>query len=415
MRDEASEQRARDLVLFLFQLKQFNSARYRVLVSQRKWLEQIGLTKRELERLLEAFRFFIECGIAIDALAKMPFDHCFWVFEQARNLRYRSEEAGLLFKWASNQSTADIRRQGKMISQKILEEDSTENRRLFSQLSSQILRGKDRWPVKPDVSSFIVSDSDWRQLCLNVHRAAFCLLIGPSGCGKTELVRLLCSAMKRNLHAFSFGGCSDPRTFLVGSREFDPKRGTFFVASRFLQAIQEPQAVIRLDEINRCDAFTNNCLFSVLDKQRSLDVDENGTVVKVHDTVSFFGTANVGFEYVGANKMDQALLDRADVIIRLSYPAADVETKLLIERTGIAKKTAELLTTIANEQRRLAEKQEFAHGLSIRRLLGCAEQISLGVPLKEAIYYNLTTHFSDEGAASSDSCRFQQFLQKFGL
>lgn len=302
-----------------------------------------------------------------------------------------------------------------MITQTIVEEDSMDKRRLLAQLSSQILRGKDRFPPKPS-NGFFVSDADWRQCTLNVHLGAFCLLIGPSGSGKTELVGFLSQAMKRSLHSFAFGGILEPRLALIGAKEFDPKKGTYFAPSRFIHAIQVPQAIIRLDEINRCDAFTTNVLFSLLDnKQRSIDIDENGTVVKVHDTVSFFGTANLGFEYVGANKIDRALLDRADIIIRVSFPPPEVETKVLLERTGITKKNAELLVTIANEQRLLAQNHEFAHGLSTRRLLCTAQQLALGVPLTEAVSYTLTSHFSEEGGASSDSSRFKQLLQKFGL
>ncbi|MBL8871494.1 MAG: AAA family ATPase [Planctomycetaceae bacterium] len=410
---EDVESKAKEMVFFLLHLKNSNSARFETLVSQRQWLDAIGLTKRELQVLLEAYRFFIDCGVAFDGFVHLSFQHALWVFEQAKQKKYRVEETVLLLQWVGSKSASEIGRRGEMIAQLIIEQDSEQKRKILRDLASQILKGKDRWPPQPDSGNFFVNEADWRQLTLNVHRAGFLLLIGPSGCGKTEVVNLVAKAMKRNLHSFAFGAMTDPRPALFGSNQYDPQRGTYFVPSRFLQAIQQPRAIIRLDEVNRCDSATQNCLFSLLDGQRSLDIDEDGSVVHVHEQVSFFGTANVGMEYVGATKIDQALMDRADVIIRMDFPKCDIEAKLLVDRTRITQRDADVLVKIASEQRRLAAKQEFANGLSTRRLMRCAEQRALGISLKEAIHYTINGHFSDEGGSSADRCRFIQLVQKY--
>jgi MoxR-like ATPase len=294
-----------------------------------------------------------------------------------------------------------------------LRKNSNEKLRVLSGIATQILRGKDRWPAKPAPGDFFVKDSDWRQLCLNVHREGFLLLVGPSGCGKTEVIGLLAKTMYRSLHPFSFGAITEPRASLIGTTHFDPARGTYFQPSRFSQAIQDPNSIIRLDELNRTDVYVQNYLFSLLDAQRALHIDEQTSIASVAPGVSFFGTANVGLEYVGASKIDQALLDRADVVIRMDFPTREQESKLLIDRARITATEAELLTAIAKEQRRLTARQEFEKSISTRRLLRCAEQCCLGIPMKEALEYTVLGHYSDEGGSSSDRTRLQQLIQKF--
>ncbi len=125
-------------------------------------------------------------------------------------------------------------------------------------------------------------------MAVNLERAV--LVMGPAGCGKTELVSLLANAMSLPLYRFSFGAMSDARTSLIGTTQYSPEKGSYFLQSRFAQAIQSNNGIILLDEFNRCGPDASNILLPLLDGQRYLSMDESG------------GTVSVGKAYVSSRR-----------------------------------------------------------------------------------------------------------------
>ena len=270
-----------------------------------------------------------------------------------------------------------------------------------------------RLPSPP--ADYWVESTVWRQICLTIDMGSTSLLVGPAGTGKTELVIKAAELMNRPLYIFSCGSMSEPRSSLIGATHFDPKKGTYFVESRFVNAIQQPNAVILLDELNRCDPDTYNIFLPLLDGQRVLPLDEDlkGRVCKVADGVVFLGTANIGVEYAGTRRFDRALQDRFSQVLQIRFPPISAEAALLVARYRIDPKIASTLTRIATQQRSQYQKGEYEFPISTRMLLATAKQIGFGIPPKEAIEFTLTSHFSSAGGDLSDNARFQQLVQRF--
>ncbi|XZE32469.1 AAA family ATPase [Pirellulaceae bacterium SH501] len=292
------------------------------------------------------------------------------------------------------------------------EERVDERKVVLGGLVSQIVRGKNRFPEKPD--GFIVSDGVWSQLLFSINLEIPALILGPAGSGKTELVGVLADAMSRPLERFSFGAMSESRLSLLGSTQFSPDTGTHFVESRFAKAIKTPGTILLLDEFNRCPQETSNMLLPVLDGQRMLSIDETNSTIRLAAGVCFIATANIGQEYAGTNSIDRAVKDRFGVIIEQSYPEEAQEARLLMARQrGLSLAQARKIVTLATHQRRLAAGGEFEFGISTRMLLNTALQISFGVSMATAIEYTITNHFSPEGEDLSDRRRFRQLLQRY--
>jgi len=132
-----------------------------------------------------------------------------------------------------------------------------------------------------------------------------------------------------------------------------------------------------------------NILFPCLDDRRTLTIEVAGSddvrEIKVHPEVTFMATANIGVEYSGTNSMDRALVNRF-FPLELGCIPANEESMVLINRTGIDKKTSDLIVKIADNIRSLCKnKQEISLSLSIRETLMVANLVSDGWDLGKAM------------------------------
>lgn len=300
-------------------------------------------------------------------------------------------------------------------SEPMVDNDAAERREALQTIAKQILVGpKRRWPARP--TWFAVEGPIWLQLCLTVNAGHNGLLVGPTGSGKSLLLKLLAEALQRPWYSFNFGGILDPRNELLGSTQLRDGQ-TLFLDAPFLQAIQTPNAVIVLDEINRCEGMFLNLLTPLLDGHRFLTVGEriDDSTVTVGDGVTFFGIANIGPEYAHTIPLDRAILDRFQTMIHIDYPELNEEFRLVIEKyPRLDAEMLQSLLQIVREQRRLASKHEYGLYISTRMVLAVAEMVHYGISVQQAIEYGMTTRFNDlSDDAGSERTRFRLLVQKF--
>jgi MoxR-like ATPase len=223
------------------------------------------------------------------------------------------------------------------------------------------------------------------------------LIGGPRGCGKTLLALKLAFELERPCEVFHLGGIRDAEAHLYGVTQL---RGgeTFFVRSRFVEAIQKPGMVIILDELNRAPSEVLNALLSLLDDQARLVIEqEEGErrIVPVATGVTFVATINHGAEYVGSEPIDAALLDRF-ALVRLNYPENEVE---ILESRGIPRAQARQLARWAKLIRAEHQKGTLPFSISLRGLNSAARLIANGLAPELAIELNVAA-FDDEGVAA---------------
>jgi nitric oxide reductase NorQ protein len=211
------------------------------------------------------------------------------------------------------------------------------------------------------------------------------LIAGKQGCGKSSLVKQYAAVHGHPLATFQVGILSEPGQ-LFG--EYALEGGaTKYREFLFPQAIQTPNCVIHLEEINRPEhPKALNMLFSILSDDRQVWMDELG-LLKVADGVVFFATLNEGDEFVGTELLDAALRDRFYLIL-MDFLPNEVEREVLINKTGISGKQADDIIDVANA---LRSNPELQTAISTRTTLMIGELVYAGASLGEAIAASVQT------------------------
>ena len=230
------------------------------------------------------------------------------------------------------------------------------------------------------------------------------------------MVKWLAESLSRPLHIFNLGSTQDPRATLIGNTHFDSKKGTFFSESPFIEAIQQPNSIILLDELSRANPEAFNILMSVLDpNQRYLRIDEsvNSPIINVHPTVTFIGTANVGMEYTSTRVIDRALQDRF-VTIQMDYLDEQGEIELLsnifseVEDTKI-KTVAKLVTLVRQDVK--SDEGQLERNLSTRHSIEMVSLINDGFTIEEVLEIVVYPNYSTDGGLESELTYVKQLLQ----
>lgn len=210
---------------------------------------------------------------------------------------------------------------------------------------------------------------------LSEGKTANTLLLGPAGCGKTASAEQLAAHLGLPyLHL----NCSSIReaSMLFGMREVKDGR-TYTRPSLFTQTIEAGNAVIMLDEINRCAPTALNGLLTAMDGSSpySEDLERH---VKVGERIIFIGAANIGAAYTGTFRLDKALDDRFARRLEVSYLPNEKEVELLVSATGISNEAAKRLVQIATQVRSEYNKgsRKFSQDISTRVLLGAARDFA---------------------------------------
>ncbi len=212
------------------------------------------------------------------------------------------------------------------------------------------------------------------------------LISGRQGCGKSSLVRQYAAIHQRPLATFQVGILSEPGQ-LFGEYALEGGE-TKYRQFLFPQAIQTPNCIIHLEEINRPEhPKALNMLFSILSDDRQVWIDELG-LLEVAEGVVFFATLNEGEEFVGTELLDAALRDRFYSIL-MDYLPNEVEKEVIIRKTGVTAKQAGDIVDIANV---LRSKPELQTEVSTRTTLMIGEMISVGATMGEAIAASLQTN-----------------------
>lgn len=232
------------------------------------------------------------------------------------------------------------------------------------------------------------------------------LLLGPAGCGKTATAEQLAAHLELPyLHL----NCSSIReaSMLFGTREVKEGR-TYTRPSLFTLVLEAGNAVIMLDEINRCAPMALNGLLTAMDGSSpySEDLERH---VRVGENLIFVGACNVGAAYTGTYRLDKALDDRFSRRLEVTYLPGKKEVELLVSATGIGPVAAERIVKIATQVRSEYNKgsRKFSQDISTRVLLGAARDFAALESVKKgagpkSLQMTIVNRFDSSGESNSE-------------
>ena len=237
------------------------------------------------------------------------------------------------------------------------------------------------------------------------------LLTGPAGCGKTELARHGAATSKGPFFQFSMPLYREPLDLFGEKHVADGK--TFFLPSRFIQAVETPNAIILADEINRVTPLLANGLLPLLDHRKEVFVEGLNRIVKVAENVTFFATANIGVQFTGTFRIDEALASRFPYRVEVTYLDRDAECQLLETRCGITCEDAMMLATVAETIRSKAASfgGTLSHAIGTREMIAAGWLVAGGMSTGKALTHTVVPIFDADGAESSERAQVLQTIQ----
>jgi MoxR-like ATPase len=210
-------------------------------------------------------------------------------------------------------------------------------------------------------------------------------LAGERGTGKTEFVTQLAARLKRKLVRVNFDEALERADF-IGANTIS---GGDVVWSEGIitKAIQHPGALVLLDEVGFARAQSISVLHALTERSvhRSLTIAETGARIPVASHVAFFAADNSnGYgdsgNFAGVREQNSAFLDRFGFTLRFEYlPAAD-EAALIVKRTGLTPKAADILVDFAGAARQQAKNGLLTQPPSLRQLFAWAGAVAKGLP-----------------------------------
>ncbi len=216
------------------------------------------------------------------------------------------------------------------------------------------------------------------------------LLKGPTGCGKTRFMEYMAWRLKRPLITVS---CHDDLTAsdLVG-RYLITNNETVWVDGPLARAVR-CGGICYLDEVVEARKDTTVVIHPLADDRRILPMEKRGELLQAPKEFILTMSYNPGYQSV-LKELKQSTRQRF-IAIEFSYPAADLEKKIIATETGVDPEIIDKLIKLAHMTRNL-KGNGLDEGASTRLLVHAARLMARGIAPHTACSGAIAEALSDD-------------------
>lgn len=254
-------------------------------------------------------------------------------------------------------------------------------------------------------SSGFYSDA---RTCKLINRAirdpGHTLLFGPPGTGKSTAARSAFTALgipfvriscHPGMDADEFIGTVEAKVSAEGRQLFEAKWGPM------VEGAERGTGII-LEEVNSLLPERSFALFSLLDDSSDFLAQVCGSerVVRKHPGFKVIGTANDNGTgenmalFAGIQVMNSALRDRFSRQISIGYLGEEVESGMLVDKTGIPQAVARKMVALAADTRTRAASGEGVEAVSPRSLIAWAQSCMGSIRDSDRLTWQDTAEFT---------------------
>lgn len=216
------------------------------------------------------------------------------------------------------------------------------------------------------------------------------MLKGPTGCGKTRFVEYMAAKLGRKLITVA---CNEDTTatdllgrhLLIGGE-------TKWTDGPVTRAVREG-AILYLDEVAEARADAIVVIHSLTDHRRELFLDRTGETLHAPPEFMLIVSFNPGYQR-SMRELKPSTRQRF-IGLGFSYPAEDLEIRIITGETGIEDKQARSLVSIAKKVRALTELS-LLESVSTRLLIDAAKLIQAGLPPRYAATVAIAEPLTDD-------------------
>ncbi len=220
------------------------------------------------------------------------------------------------------------------------------------------------------------------------------LLIGETGVGKTLAVRYLAWKTNNGLRRVNLNGATTVDEFL--GKLLINEQGTYWVNGVLVDAMLSGDWIL-LDEINACLPEIAFSLHALLDDDRMVVLMEyDGRIVRPHPNFRLFASMNPSEEgrYGGTKMLNEALLDRFPVVIRMDYLLVEEEIEAVIAQSGNQdREIVSRMVRVARDVREAIHNEKVFGSFSTRRVIDWA-RMAIQFDVHESARYTVLSKLS---------------------
>jgi len=243
-------------------------------------------------------------------------------------------------------------------------------------------RNKGKRPYVPTDKLYYKDVGYLKVVAFGIKNNLAVLLTGETGVGKTAIIRYLAQITNNAFRRVNLNGGTTADDFI--GKWIIRKGEMVWIDGILVEAMRKGYWLL-VDEINSALPEIAFALHSCLDDDKmAVLTSKDGEIVKSHQDFRFFASMNP--EYAGTHRLNEALIDRFPVIVKMDFPKQHDEEQIVAHYVQCKKDLVKKMVTVANKARKAYKEEKVISPFSTRRVIDWAKLCELFTPGRAFVY-----------------------------